>query len=334
MNSFGRIFRVSLFGESHGDSIGITVDGCPAGIPIIGEDFVVDLKRRSSGSLGTTTRRENDVPKIISGVFNGFSTGAPITILLENNDVKKADYELFRDHPRPSHTDYVCKEKYTGFHDYRGGGHLSARLTAPIVCAGVIARKVISPIGINAKLINAGGSEDIGQAIQTAMEKGESIGGIINCTITGLPTGLGEPFFDGLESVLSHAVFSIPAVKGIEFGSGFAIASMSGSVANDRIVTPDGHTSTNHSGGINGGISNGNDITFNVAMRPTPSIKVEQDTWNFALGRISPLKIQGRHDVCVALRAPVIVEAMSAITIADMILLQKGTVTNGGRNES
>lgn len=321
MNNFGRIFRVSIFGESHGKNIGITIDGCPAGIPISLEEMQIELNRRKSGAKGTTTRIESDIPQIVSGIFNDRTTGAPITILFENTNTISKDYSNLVKHPRPGHADFTSKIKYNGFNDYRGGGHFSARITTPLVAAGYIAKQIIKDINISAKLIEAGGLEDIEKAVETAVKNRNSIGGIIECTVTGISAGLGEPFFDSVESIISHAVFSIPAVKGIEFGAGFNAARMTGSEMNDNIVDKYGKTETNNSGGINGGISNGNDIIFKTAFRGAPSISLPQSTFNFEKNAVDELVIKGRHDACIVLRAPVIIEAVTAISLADLKLL-------------
>lgn len=323
MNSFGRIFRVSIFGESHGAAVGIAVDGCPAGIPLKTEDFLHDLERRKAGAKGTTPRKEDDLPEIVSGVFNDRTTGAPITILFRNNNTRSQDYESLRKTPRPGHADFVLDKKFNGFNDYRGGGHSSGRLTVALVAAGVVAKKVLKDININAALIEAGGDNDIEAAIEKAIEQQDSIGGIIECTINGLPIGLGEPFFDSVESNISHLVFAIPAMKGIEFGSGFAAAKMKGSEHNDSFIDEKGTTETNHAGGINGGITNGNELVFRVAVKPTSSTPQEQQTWNKATEQVESFSVKGRHDLCIALRAPVVVEAAAAIALADFYLINK-----------
>lgn len=321
MNSFGRLFRVSIFGESHGTMVGITIDGCPAGIDIRIDDFTADLERRKAGASGTTPRKEDDIPKIVSGVFNNKTTGAPITIVFENNNTKSADYEAIRDTPRPGHADFVLHQKYNGFNDYRGGGHSSGRLTVAIVAAGVVAKKILGKVAIEAKLIEAGGNTDIEAAIQKAVEDQDSIGGIVACNARHLPAGLGEPFFDSVESVISHAIFAIPAIKGIEFGSGFNAARMKGSEHNDAIIDAQGNTRTNNAGGINGGISNGNELYFRVAVKPTSSTPKEQQTWNNATQSVQNFSVKGRHDLCIALRVPVVVEAATAIALADLLVI-------------
>lgn len=324
MNSFGIVFRVSVFGESHGAAIGVTIDGCPPGMTIKPEDFIPDLERRQGGIKGTTARRETDMPEILSGVFNGFSTGAPLTVITRNKDADSAAYTAFTDVPRPGHADFTAKTKYSGYSDFRGSGHFSGRITWGLVIAGVIAKKICSTSEIAAKLISAGGSNDIKSAVNKAIAENDSIGGVIECTVNNPPLAIGEPFFYSFESAVSHLVFSIPAVKGIEFGSGFASAAMKGSEHNDPFIDENGKTSTNNAGGINGGIANGNDIIFRVVVKPTSSTGAEQKTFNFESKEMQSLKIEGRHDTCIALRIPVIVEAVAAIAIADLMMIDRG----------
>ena len=323
MNTFGNIFRVSIFGESHGKWVGITIDGCPAGIDLREDDLLPDLERRKAGAAGTTPRKEEDNPIFVSGVFNNKTTGAPLTIVFENNNVRSADYDAIKNTPRPGHADFVFDKKFKGFNDHRGGGHSSGRLTVALVAAGVVAKKILAGITIEAKLTEAGGSKDIEAAINKAIEQQDSIGGIITCSVKGLPVGIGEPFFNSIESVISHALFSIPAVKGIEFGSGFAAAQMRGSEHNDAIINEQGETKTNYAGGINGGISNGNELYFRVAVKPTSSTPKQQQTWNHATQSVQPFTVKGRHDLCIALRVPVVVEAVTAIALADLIICNR-----------
>ncbi|MDR2652741.1 MAG: chorismate synthase [Prevotellaceae bacterium] len=323
MNSFGRIFRINIFGESHGTFVGVCIDGCRHGIELSETDFVDDIQRRKSGKQGTSLRIESDTAEIVSGVFNGFTTGSPITVLFRNNNLQSEDYLQHKTHHRPSHADFVAMKKFDGFNDYRGGGHFSGRLTLPLVAAGVVAKKNISDININAKIIEVGGETDINTAVEKAIADGDSVGGIIECVAKNIPVGLGEPFFDSVESQIAHLAFSIPAVKGIEFGAGFSSAKMRGSKHNDIITDEHGKTATNNSGGIVGGITNGNDLTFRIAVKPTASIAKNQQTFDFKNKKITDLKIHGRHDACIALRMPVIVEAITAIVLADFILLKK-----------
>jgi len=323
MNSFGRLFRISIFGESHGNSLGIVVDGVRPGLDLTPECFEADLSRRRSGRIGTTPRQELDLPSIVSGTFKGKTTGAPVTVLFKNKNTKSKDYEKLIEQPRPGHADFVAIKKYGGFNDYTGGGHFSGRLTLGIVAAGVIAKKMISPISISTRILEIGGSQDIDAVVQKAVDTLDSVGGIIECRATNMPIGLGEPFFESVESMLAHMVFSIPATKGIEFGSGFAAARMKGSEHNDAIVSADGKTKTNHAGGINGGITNGNDIIYRVAIKPTSSISSLQHTLNLRTNLVDELRIEGRHDACIALRAPVVLEAGTAVVLADLQQISK-----------
>jgi chorismate synthase len=322
MNSFGRIFRISIFGESHGTGVGIVIDGCPAGLLLKPDDFAEDFSRRRSGAKGTTPRTETDVPLIMNGIFNEHTTGAPISILFDNANTRSCDYTELREVPRPGHADFVASKKFGGFEDYRGGGHFSGRLTLGLVAAGTIAKKLISPVTIKAQILEIGGSKDIDKAIEEALRKQDSVGGLIECSATGIPAGLGEPFFDSMESVLSHLLFSIPAIKGVEFGSGFSAARMRGSEHNDKLISADGQTATNYCGGINGGITNGNDMLFRIAVKPTSSTHQKQRTINIRTGEMVDLDIEGRHDTCIALRMPVIVEAATAIVLADFMMLE------------
>lgn len=324
MNSFGRVFRVNIFGESHGEGVGIVIDGCPPGLVITPEMMETDLNRRKGGQqLGTTPRKEDDFPLIKSGVFNERSTGAPITIFFENNNTRSEDYTKQRAVPRPGHADFVANKKFKGFEDYRGGGHFSARLTTGIVAAGAIAKTILTTCKIEATIIEIAGEKDLDKGLQKAIDQKDSVGGIIECRVTNLPIGLGEPFFDSIESVLAHAMFAIPAVKGIEFGTGFEAARMFGSQHNDAILDVSGTTKTNHAGGINGGISNGNELVFRIAIKPTSSTPKLQESLNWESNKVVSFSIKGRHDLCVALRAPVIVEAMTAIVLTDFLLLSK-----------
>ncbi|HNS30143.1 MAG TPA: chorismate synthase [Tenuifilaceae bacterium] len=320
MNIFGRIFRISIFGESHGPAIGVTIDGVPAGMPLTVNDFLLDLKRRQSGAKGTTPRVEEDMPEIVSGWVNGHTTGAPLTILFRNSNTRSDDYDSISKTPRPGHADFVAHVKFGGHNDIRGGGHFSGRLTLALVAAGVVAKRMVDPINIKAKLISVGGSCDIEGTIDRALEQGDSVGGIVECRANGIPVGLGEPFFDSVESVISHLAFAVPAIKGIEFGSGFASASMTGSRHNDPILDATGRTATNHAGGVTGGLTNGNELVFRVAVKPTSSIGIPQNTYSMETDRVEELVIKGRHDACIALRMPVIMEAVTAIALADLKL--------------
>lgn len=321
MNSFGHNFRVALWGESHGSAVGVTLDGVPAGIALAAEDFEEDLSRRRSGAQGTTPRRESDLPHIVSGLYRGHTTGAPLTVIFTNDDTRSQDYTSLQHHYRPSHADRTAAVKYSGFNDPRGGGHFSARLTVGLVAAGVVAKKTLPrELTFTTRLIEMGGCDDdrqFDEILRRTAAAGDSVGGIIECRVAHAPTGWGEPFFDSVESVMAHLLFSIPAVKGVEFGSGFRGARLRGSQNNDPIIDSRGTTSTNNAGGINGGITNGNELIVRVAVKPTPSIGCEQMTFDSATGSVSPLNIRGRHDVCVALRGQVVVEAAVAVALAN-----------------
>lgn len=348
MNTFGRKFRVSIFGESHGEAIGVVLDGVPAGLELSEDDFVKDIDRRRSGAKGTTPRKESDKPQIVSGVFEGHTTGAPLTILFRNENTKSQDYSLFAAMPRPGHADLTAALKWDDCQDPRGGGHFSGRLTLPVVAAGVVAKKIIADATIlddtpcneiSARIVELGGipAETSAQegdpylsdiqktwqdAIDVAIKEGDSLGAVIECTVPDIDPGYGEPFWDSVESVLAHGVFSIPGVRGVEFGDGFKAAAMKGSQHNDPIGA-DGRPVRNGAGGINGGITNGAPIVFRAAFKPTSSIRKAQETFNFATGKMDSLEVPGRHDVCFALRAPVVVEAVTAITLADLIMISR-----------
>ena len=366
MNSFGRKFRVSIFGESHGELIGVVLDGVPAGLELSEQDFEQDILRRKSGAKGTTPRVEEDKPQIVSGVFEGHTTGAPLTIVFKNNNTHSSDYEQFAAMPRPGHADLTAAIKWDDCQDPRGSGHFSGRLTLPIVAAGVVAKKVLAdatilddtPVSeINARIVEIGGvdfstslemtggplemtkgalemtngvlemtegpdmSEEAQKVLEQAIKDGDSIGAVVECVVPAIDLGYGEPFWDSVESVISHAIFSIPGVRGIEFGDGFKAAAMRGSEHNDPIG-PDGRPLKNGAGGVNGGITNGAPIVFRVAFKPTSSISRPQQTFNFQTGEMDTLEVKGRHDVCFALRTPVIVEAMTAIALADLVALK------------
>jgi len=328
MNSLGTIFRIHIFGESHGPYVGITIDGCPAGISLDAVDFVNDIERRKGGiQKGTTPRKEDDIPVFISGLFEGKTSGAPLTILFENNNTRSADYEKQRDVPRPGHADFVAGVKFGGNEDFRGGGHFSGRLTVCLVAAGVVAKKMISLTekGISCKALikEIGGEKDIEKGLQNAINAKDSVGGIVECIVDNLPAGLGEPFFNSVESLISHAVFSIPAIKGIEFGAGFAAAKMKGSEHNDALENAEGKTITNHAGGIVGGLTNNNPLIFRVVVKPTSSTPKEQQTYNNATGNVEKFSVKGRHDLCIALRVPVILEAVTACVLADLLMLEQ-----------
>jgi len=326
MNHFGKQFSVSIFGESHGESVGVVIDGCPAGMPLTVDDFILDTERRKGGmQKGTTPRQEEDLPLFKSGVFNGMTTGAPLTLLFENKNTRSGDYEKQRAVPRPGHADFVANRKFGGFEDYRGGGHFSGRLTLCLVAAGVVAKKILQHVKVTATITSIGGESDIEKGLQKAIEQKDSVGGVVECKVTGLPLGLGEPFFDSVESLIAHAVFSIPAVRGIEFGTGFKAANMFGLEHNDPIENKDGRTVTNHAGGIIGGISNGNELVFRIAIKPTSSTPKEQLTYNWETDNMEAFSVRGRHDLCIALRVPPVLEAATAIVLADLMLISQKT---------
>ena len=341
MNTFGRKFRVSIFGESHGELIGVVLDGVPAGLELSEQDFEQDILRRKSGARGTTPRIEADRPMIVSGVFEGHTTGAPLTITFKNSNTHSSDYELFAAMPRPGHADLTAALKWDDCQDPRGGGHFSGRLTLPIVAAGVVAKKMLAdatmlddaPVTVvQARIVELGGiasadstslemTDKWKAAIDQAIKEGDSLGAIIECTVPDIDPGYGEPFWDSVESLVAHAVFAIPGVRGIEFGDGFQAARMKGSEHNDPIGE-DGRPVKNGAGGANGGITNGAPLTFRVAFKPTSSIRKAQQTFNFMTGEMDTLEVPGRHDVCFALRAPVVVEAMTAIVLADLVSIR------------
>jgi chorismate synthase len=327
MNNFGRIFTVQIFGASHAAVVGVTINGVPPGIILTEEDFMVDLARRKGLSQrGTTPRKEEDMPIFQSGIFNQRTTGAPLQIIFENKNIRSKDYSNILAIPRPSHADWVAHQKYQGFEDYRGGGAFSARLTAGIVAAGVVAKKTIQeyyqvPLQITTSFKSVGGKPTEEEGIAHAIQLKDSVGAILHCSVTNVPIGLGEPFWDSVESVIAHAIFAIPAVKGIEFGAGFEASNMTGTQHNDVIICSDGTTATNNAGGVVGGLTNGNDINFNIAFKPTASTPKEQTSFNFETNQMESFSIKGRHDLCVALRAPVIVEAMTYICLLDLYMV-------------
>jgi len=322
MNSFGHNFRVTVFGESHGPVVGVVLDGVPAGIELCEEDFAEDIARRAPGEAGTTARKEADKPRFLSGVFEGHTTGAPLTIVFENANTRPEDYAQFAATPRPGHADFVAAVKYDGANNPRGGGHFAGRLTLPVVAAGVVAKKLIDGIEFSSQLVALGGCEDSSkweELIAQASKEGDSLGGVVECRVTNLPIGVGEPFWDSVESMISHAVFAIPGVRGIEFGDGFKAAAMRGSQHNDPFG-PEGPVK-NGAGGVNGGLTNGAPLVFRVAFKPTSSIARAQRTWNYETESEETLEIRGRHDVCFARRCPVIVEAVAAIVLEDLLAL-------------
>ncbi len=356
-NTLGNSVSVTLFGESHGEAIGAVVDGLPAGIEV-NEDFIVhqlDL-RRPVGKI-STPRQEADKFSIVSGCFNGKTTGTPLCIVIPNENTHSKDYSKSYGKARPGHADFTAFCKYNGCEDYRGGGHFSGRITAGLVAAGAIAIDTLKKKGIKigthiakcagvedsafgdynndidklsdkmfAVLSDEAGSQMISQ-IEKAAADGDSVGGILETVVTGVPIGIGEPWFDSVESVLSHALFSIPAVKGVEFGTGFKCADMRGSEMNDAFSITDGKvtTETNNNGGINGGISNGMPILFKCAVKPTPSISKEQNTVDFINNENTVLSVKGRHDPCIVHRARVVVDSVTAIVLCDLLAQKFGT---------
>ena len=356
-NSFGNSLTVTLFGESHGDAIGAVIDGISPGIRVSDEYIKEKLSRRRPSGKISTTRVEADEYRIVSGVFNGYTTGTPLTLIIENTNKKNSDYSALVDTPRPSHADYTADVKYHGYQDYRGGGHFSGRITAALVAVGAILQSALEEKGvkIGTHIKSLGKASDvaftdyekdisslakrpfptISEAAQVEMvalaesigASGDSIGGILETAVVGLPVGVGEPWFDSLEGVLSHILFSIPAVKGVQFGLGFGFGGALGSEANDafRYEGNTVVTETNNSGGINGGISNGMPIVFSVAVRPTPSIFKEQKTVSLANGENTILKISGRHDPMIVHRAAPVVDAAVAIALSDMLITRFGT---------
>ncbi len=351
-NSFGKQLKITSFGESHGDLIGIIIDGCPAGLAITGADIQSELDKRKSGASAlTTARKEEDRAEILSGILDGHTTGAPICLVVWNKDIDSGNYRKSRFLPRPGHADYTAYVKYGGFNDYRGGGRFSGRITAGFVMAGAIARKLLGLIGVDvlAHTVEIGGiaarpkdlreirenaaknqvgcadleaAEKMITAIKKAKDEGDSLGGIIEGIAQNVPVGLGEPVFDSLEGELAKALFAIPAVKGVEFGSGFSAARKRGSENNDPFAIEGGRivTTTNNAGGILGGISSGMPIVIRVAVKPTPSIAKSQQTVDMKALESATMEVRGRHDACIVPRAVVVVEAMMAVTLCDFAL--------------
>jgi chorismate synthase len=317
MNTIGHLFRLTTFGESHGPAIGGVIDGCPSQLKL-NFDFIESemLRRKTAQSSTSSQRKESDHIEWLSGLLDGVTLGTPIAFMVRNEDCKSEDYEALKDVYRPSHADFAYEKKYS-LRDWRGGGRASARTTLPIVVAGAIAKQVLKGQGIQvfAEVTSIGDAEQ-------ARREGDTVGGIVECRIEGVPAGWGEPMFGKFSAELAHAMFSLPAVKGFEVGDGFALANMKGSEANDTFINKDGQitTLTNHSGGIQGGISNGNDIVFRVAFKPIPSVAQPQQTVNRA-GEPCEIAIDGRHDVCALPRAVVLVEALAAIVTLDEMLL-------------
>lgn len=317
MDTFGKRFRLEIFGASHAPSVGVVLRGVPASLPLAADDFTADILRRKSGAKGTTPRIEDDQPLL----DDRRESDGTLTITFANRNYRDGDYADFTAIPRPGHADFVAMRKYGSLRN----GWFSGRMTLPLVAAGVVAKKMIAPVCVEACLTEVGGiPADDPAAVDRLLDEtalaGDSLGGIVECRCTGVPVGLGEPFFDSLESLLSHALFSIPGIRGVEFGDGFAAARMKGSEHNDPFIDAEGHTARNGAGGINGGIANGNPIVLRVAVKPTSSIRKTQQTFDFAHSRMTGFSVPGRHDVCFALRVPPVVEAVTACVLADLIL--------------
>ncbi len=352
-NSIGKEFVVTTFGESHGKVVGVVVDGCPAGLPLSEADFQEELDRRIPAEPKIVSARiEKDIVKILSGFFNGFTTGAPIALTVENKETNSSDYEDIKDLPRPGHSDYPARIRYGGFNDYRGGGRFSGRVTVGLIMAGAIAKKLLGRYDIDVlaytqsigkirtdkefsaaeirKNKNAAATrcpdlacaEKMEEAIVNARKEGESLGGVIECIALNMPAGIGEPLFDALDADLAKALFGVPAVKGVEFGAGFRAAELTGSQNNDAFLLKNGKiiTSTENAGGILGGLSSGMPIMIRVAIKPTPSIAKEQKTVNLSSMEEAPISVKGRHDPCVVPKAVPAIEASVAITLADHLI--------------
>jgi chorismate synthase len=325
MNSYGTLFKITLYGESHQPSIGVVIDGMPSGILIDLDLIKKDMKKRQPGAIGTTPRKEEDEVVITSGVFNGRSTGSPIHLMIHNHNIRSQDYDHLKKQPRPGHADFVAEVKYGGFQDHRGGGRFSGRLTAALVAAGAIAKMTI-PFQLSHELISVGTLKDLSKMDEYLEEialQGDSVGGIIEVKATQMVVGIGEPFFNKLDAEIGKMMLSIPAVKGVEIGTGFEGSSWLGSQFNDEIMDAQGHTKTNHSGGITGGISNGNDLIVKVMVKPTSSIQKPQETYHFGTHEVEKLEVNGRHDVCIARRAGIVLENVLAIVLADQYLMYK-----------
>ena len=355
-SDFGKKVKISIFGQSHSEAIGVVIDGLPVGETIDMEEVQKFMERRAPGrNAWSTPRKEADMPRVVSGLFEGKTCGAPICAIIENTNTKSKDYDKLKDLPRPGHADYTAWVKYDGCNDHRGGGHFSGRLTAPLCFAGAVCKQILERKGIHvgAHILSIKGVKDVsfdavsvdadtlksvtskmfpvqddaaGEAMQAAIaaarERGDSVGGIVECAVTGLPVGVGEPMFDGLESVLAAAIFAVPAVKGVEFGTGFGVADLFGSENNDDyIYMEDGtvKTKTNHHGGSLGGISSGMPLVFRAAFKPTPSISMKQDTISISKRENDKLAVEGRHDPCIVPRAVPVLEAAAAVTILDLL---------------
>ena len=327
MNAYGDRFRFTIWGQSHGPAIGVTMEGLPAGFAIDFEALQRFLDRRAPGQAGSTPRKEADRPEFVSGLVDGVTCGGPVTAMIRNENTRSGDYDNLKYTPRPGHADYTARVKYGEARDAAGGGQFSGRLTAPLCIAGGICLQLLAPMGItvSARLVRVGGETDpekFMDAIEAARAEGDSVGGVVECAVSGVPAGVGEPMFDGLENRIAGAVFGIPGVKGLEFGSGFAGADLRGSQNNDPFYVEDGavRTRTNNAGGILGGISTGMPIVFRAAFKPTPSIAKPQQSVDLRTMTETTLAVRGRHDPCIALRAVPVVEAAAAVAIYDAIL--------------
>lgn len=321
MNNIGLLYKTTIFGASHEEYCGVLIEGVKPGLSLKEEDFWPSLDRRRPGNYGTP-RKESDKPLLMSGLYNGYTTGMPLLIMFKNENKKSSDYANLINQPRPSHADFVANQKYKGFNDPRGGGSFSGRLTLGIVASGVVASKIFK-VNMQSEIISLKGITDktkFKEILETAKNNKDSVGGIIQIKISDLPIGLGEPYFASLESELARALYSIGSVKGVSFGSGFAGTSLFGSDFNDLIIDKTGKTKTNHNGGINGGISNGNEVIINVAIKPTPSIGLPQATYNFKEDKITDLVIEGRHDVAIILRMPIVLESVCQMVLTDLYL--------------
>ena len=354
-SDFGKKVKIQIFGQSHSEAIGVVMDGLPAGEEIDLDEVQKFMERRAPGrNAYSTPRKEADLPRVVSGLFEGKTCGAPVCAIIENTNTRSKDYDKLKDLPRPGHADYTAWVKYDGYNDHRGGGHFSGRLTAPLCFAGTVCKQILERKGIHvgAHILSIKGVKDVpfdaveidaetlkavaGKAfpvqndaageemqavIAAAKEKGDSVGGIVECAITGLPVGVGEPMFDGLESVLAQAIFAIPAVKGVEFGAGFGVAELFGSENNDDFIYEDGmvKTKANNHGGSLGGISSGMPLVFRAAFKPTPSISMEQDTISISKRENDKLAVVGRHDPCIVPRAVPVVEAAAAVAVLDLL---------------
>lgn len=354
-SDFGKKVKIQIFGQSHSEAIGVVMDGLPAGEAIDLDEVQKFMERRAPGrNAYSTPRKEADLPRVVSGLFEGKTCGAPVCAIIENTNTRSKDYDKLKDLPRPGHADFTAWVKYNGYNDHRGGGHFSGRLTAPLCFAGAVCKQILERKGIHvgAHILSIKGVKDVpfdavkinaetlktiaektfpvqndvaGEEMQAviaaAKEKGDSVGGIVECAITGLPVGVGEPMFDGLESVLAQAIFAIPAVKGVEFGAGFGVAELFGSENNDDFIYEEGmvKTKANNHGGSLGGISSGMPLVFRAAFKPTPSISMEQDTISISKRENDRLAVQGRHDPCIVPRAVPVVEAAAAVAILDLL---------------